>query len=105
MLTPDAVFLTSTRMSSGVACSRVSTASSTSCRCGVSRYPRCRRSLFQSVPSALLPVLLRVLTTPESLELLEEGDPVVRHVVREGLGPAFDVLRGHDLLELGGHVG
>ena len=36
-LVTDAVFFTSVRMASGVACSRVSTASSTSCRCGVSR--------------------------------------------------------------------
>src|SRR5215470_15521679 len=45
MLTPLAVCCTSAQISSGVACSSLVTASSTSWRWGVTRYPRARSSL------------------------------------------------------------
>src|SRR5215203_5081436 len=106
MFTPPAVRRTSDRMSSGVECSSLSTASSTSWRCGVSRYPRALRSLCQSVV-ATRPVYEAPHPAPHNPATCADGDLVrVRPDTSEPrhAAPGLSTLGKRDSLEEGDAV-
>src|SRR4051812_19750683 len=106
MLTPLAVLRTAAAISSGVAWPRVPTASRTSWRCGVSRYPRDRSSDCQSSaagterpmregyagPPRVSDVTALGVLTPDGPVLIDPTTPILR---ADDLG----VLRGESVFE------